>query len=169
MKKYQVGSKLLGLKNSKDNDFVVLCEDLVLTKRVIENGEEIFYKTKKELMYTLTFKLINNSNTLFNYQYDRDIIGEDFPVEYHLLDYKNELILYLNKIVDSKLFNFNKLITCNNGNCSPKIYHIAYIVFIIKNNSPIITEEQKEIIQKIHDANMPISYLDELTKMIKEV
>ena len=168
MEKYQVGSKLLGLENNKDNDFVVICEDIVITRRIVENGEEIFYKTREELINTLNFNSPNNYNTLYNYQYDRDIIGKDFPVDYHILEHKNKLVIYLQKIVDNRLFNFNKLVTCNGGNCSPKIYHIAYNAFILKNNSPIITEGQKEIIQKIHDAKMPISYLDDLEKMIKE-
>ena len=42
-------------------------------------------------------------------------------------------------------------------------------IFILKNNSPIITVEQKAVIQKIHDCQMPIDYLDELLNILMEV
>lgn len=32
-----------------------------------------------------------------------------------------------------------------------------------------MTQEQKEIIQKIHDYQMPIEYLDELERMLNEL
>ena len=43
------------------------------------------------------------------------------------------------------------------------------MTFILKNNSIIITSEQKEIIQKIHDLKMSSDYLDELENMIDKL
>jgi hypothetical protein len=54
-------------------------------------------------------------------------------------------------------------------NCSKLIYHFAYNLFILQNNSVYLTPEQKEIIQKIHDCQMPIEYLDELERMLNEL
>ena len=67
------------------------------------------------------------------------------------------------------MFNFNKRITTNNGHCSKIIYHIAYNLFILENNSPIITDTQKAIIQRIHDRLMPVEYIDELEKRINNM
>lgn len=131
-----------------------------------KNGVDYRYRTLENVKKTLEFKG-NDDRKLFNYQLDKSInkeFGEFLP--YTLLDYKNELISYLKDIVKCKRFNFDKRVTSNKGHCTKIIYHIAYNLFILENNSPIITDEQKEIIQKIHDRLMPIEYLDELEKRI---
>ena len=66
-----------------------------------------------------------------------------------------------------KKYKFDKEKYSQNNCCDKKIYHIAYNMFILQNNSPILTNEQKEIVQKIHDKEMPIEYLDEMEKIIK--
>lgn len=131
-----------------------------------KNGVDYRYRTLENVKKTLEFKG-NDGRKLFNYQLDKSInkeFGEFLP--YTLLDYRNELVTYLKDIVKYKRFNFDKRVTSNKGHCTKIIYHIAYNLFILENNSPIITDEQKEIIQKIHDRLMPIEYLDELEKRI---
>ena len=163
MNKYLIGSKLLGLTNEKDSDYVVITNE---NKKVFENGEDIFYLTEEQLLKNLNFNVRNSFILAVNYQYDRAIIGSEFPIEYHILDHRTELINFLKKVVKNRDLNFNKRITCKNNCCSRLIYHIAYNLFILENNSPIITEEQKAIIQDIHDIKMPIEYLDELATRI---
>lgn len=171
MKRYKIGSSVLCLDNCKDADYVVLSNEYGNYKMIYdkETKEDVVYITEEYLNSILTFKHYNMSLIMFNYQYDREIIGKDFPIEYHLLDYRNELVNYLKEIVKFKMFNFNKRIKCNGGNCTRMIYHIAYNVFILQNNSPILTNEQKAIVQKIHDHLMPISYIDDLEQMINKL
>lgn len=164
--KYKIGSSSLGLKNCKDKDRVVITTECDY-KRVIIEDEEILYISEEKLQKNLRFK--NGIYAIYNYQYDQSIIGSDFPIQYHILDYRNELIELLNTIINQGLMNFNNRITCNDGNCSKLIYHIAYNIFILQNNNTVITEEQKAIIQKIHDCEMPISYLDELKEMMAKI
>lgn len=162
MEKYLIGSKLLGLSN-KDTDYIVITNE---NKKVSENGEDIFCLTKEQLLKNLNFNVKNSFVLTGNYQYDRAIIGSEFPIEYHILEHKKDLIELLKRIVNKRLCNFNKRITQGNKCCCKMIYHIAYNLFILENNSPIITQEQKAIIQDIHDIKMPIEYLDELEKRI---
>jgi hypothetical protein len=76
------------------------------------------------------------------------------------------LIQLLNYIVEKKKLNFNKDI----GNyCYNQLYHFAYNLFILQNNSVELTPEQFEIVQKIHDEKMPISYLDEMKNLLEEI
>ena len=168
MSKYLIGSKLLGLKNNKDTDYLVLGEK-EKDYAILENGIEYSYKTFEWINNQMKFQEYKKNKRffLFNYQLDAKIIGQNFPIEYHILDYKNELIEYLNWIVENRKFNFSKKITVNKKCCAKKIYHIAYNMFILQNNSPILTNEQKEIVQKIHDKEMPVEYLDEMEKIIK--
>ena len=167
--KYLIGSKLIGLANNKDTDYLVLIEGN--TRRIYKDGQDTLYISKAAILERMHFKLDfrqNARNLLFNYQLDKDIIGQNFPIDYHLLEYKKKLIELLKLIVREELLNFNNRVSTNNGHCSKIIYHIAYNVFILQNNSSIITAEQREIIQKIHDRQMPIKYLDYLREVIEK-
>lgn len=169
MQRYLIGSKLLGLTNNRDIDYLYLDLDGTSEQEVIiqEDGIEKHVRTLDQLQKSLNFEVNNDMWLLYNYQLDREIVGSDFPIEYHILDHKENVKKLLKKIVKNKYCNFNKRITTGpNKSCSKIIYHVAYNLFILENNSPIITDEQKQIIQQLHDGNMPITYLDELVTKI---
>lgn len=168
MNKYIIGSTLLGLSNNRDNDYLYLVdsEEEYNTVR-FENGEDKHIRTTAEIIKCMNFETdVNIWRKLINYQLDKEIIGQNFPIEYHILNHKEEAKNLLKSIVKNKDMNFNKNITSGNNCCTKDIYHIAYNLFILQNNSPIITDDQKAIIQQIHDIQMPISYLDELATAI---
>ena len=167
MRKFLVGSSLLGLTNIRDTDYLVVSENENNTD--FNDGVDYRYRTTTNIKETLEFKN-NDGRKLFNYQLDK-AINKEFGkfIPYNILDYRNELTRFLKEIVRYKMFNFNKRVTTNNGHCSKMIYHIAYNLFILENNSPIITDEQKAIIQKIHDRLMPIEYIDELGRRINNL
>lgn len=171
MEKYKVGSGILHLENCKDTDYVILSNGYGDYKMVYDKdtGEDLIYITPEYLTSLLTYQKKKKQLLIYNYQYDRGIIGEEFPIEYHILDYRQELINYLKEVSKFKLFNFNKRIKYNKLYCSKIIYHIAYNIFILQNNSPIITEEQKAIVQQIHDGKMPIEYIDVLENMLNNL
>ncbi len=169
--KYIIGSKELELQNCTDTDEIVVVESEVEYKRVEENGTDTIYMSLGLLNRLVDFDLYDNKYAylmLFAYQIDSTLIGTLFPVEFHIVDKREKLKKYLNYVIENKQFNFNEDITVNGDCCSKLVYHVAYNAFILKNNSPIITEEQKDIIQRIHDGLMPIKYLEEIKKIIKE-
>lgn len=168
MRKFLIGSSVLGLTNIKDTDYLYIYDDNE-TQVKIDDGQDNRYRTKQYQIDMLEFKN-DDGRKLFNYQCDKTInkeFGEFIP--YNILDYRNELTRFLKEIVKKKTFNFNKRITQGDKCCCKMIYHIAYNLFILENNSPIITDEQKEIIQKIHDKLMPIEYIDELGRRINHL
>lgn len=133
--KYLVGSSLLGLSNSKDLDYIILVENLPPKEKrpqqegcekVLDIGYRTFNETKKRLDFVQLDWL-----TICNYQLDQDIIGQDFPIEYHILEHRRALISYLKKIKNEHLCNFHKLIRINKKYCSRLIYHVAYNIFIL--------------------------------------
>lgn len=164
-KKYLIGSKVLGLKNARDIDYVTI-DNKVIYKKVFEKDYDVIYISKEYLTNSFAFKSKDWFCLLSNYQYDKNIIQKDFPIKYSILDYRNELITFLKYVVKNKLFNFNKKITINRKYCSKLIYHIAYNTFILQNNSTKLTIEQINKVQLLHDCKMPISYIDELEKII---
>lgn len=168
---YNIGSTLLGLSNARDKDKLVITKE-VTYKRVIENGKDIVYISPTHLEGLLKFENAEGKRErlmLYNYQLDEAIIGQGFPYKYHILDYRMELLELLTRTILEGKMNFNKRVMTENGCCCKAIYHIAYNIFILQNNSPYITREQKAIIQQIHDLNMPIDYLDELLNILMEV
>ena len=168
---YIIGSKLLGLKNTRDMDRLVFNSN-VDYKRICKDGNDVVNVSEEYLKDTMRF--INPVGKrarlmIYNYQLDQAIIGQNFPIKYNILDYKLELLELITRVILEKGMNFNKRITTNNGCCCKQVYHIAYNIFILYNNSPILTNEQKQIIQDIHDELVPIDYLDELVKILMEV
>ena len=165
MNKYKIGSTVLGINNNRDKDYIVISNEVNYKRETDkETKEDIIYISEEYLRNNLEFKG-NYHQQLYNYQYDREFIGSDFPIEYHILDYKKELLEYLKTIVYNKSFNMNPLISTN-GCCTKPVYHIAYNYFILKNNSPTLTAKQLAIVNTIHDGKMPISYIDELANNI---
>ncbi len=167
--RYLVGSKRLNLDNPHDEDYLVITKRGY--KRTSTDGIDEIQMSKSIYNQMTKFSMKNEKYEylqLFAYQLDNKIIGDDFPYKYSVLKYKKKLLAYLNKIVDEKQFNFNKRISQNENCCSKIIYHIAYNVFILENDSVDLTEEQKVIVQKLHDGKMPIEYIDTLKQKIKE-
>lgn len=171
MKTYLIGSKLLGLANNHDVDKIAIVEK-DSGRRVID-GEDVFCKLKSELDARLNFaeEFTQSSCRLYtyNYQYDADIIGQDFPLIYHILDKRDKYVELLNWIVDNRACNFIHTDRFNHGNCSKAIYHVAYLTFIMENNSVKLTAEQKAVVQQIHDLKMPYTYLRTLEEKIRRL
>lgn len=164
-KKYLVGSKLLGLSNTKDTDYVVLVKENGVYKRVIEDGADVLYISEEYVKQIMSFTFKSYTYSINAFNYDANIIGQDFPIEYHILDYKKELKALLQYIAKNNLLNFSNKITIN-GYMSPNLYRVYYNYCILENNSVLLTAIQKETVQKIHDNEMPISFLDELKEKI---
>lgn len=170
MGSYLIGSQLLGLQNCKDTDILVISTEYD-HKREKKDGKDIVYRSKANLLKYMKFEVDLTNNIpllLYNYQLDKTIIGQKFPIEYNILDYKDKLIELIEFVIENKAYNFNPRITIE-GCCTKNIYQIAYNIFILQNKSPLITSEQKEIIQKIHDGTMSTDYIEELKKIFKEL
>lgn len=166
--RYLIGARLLNLNTDGDLDYLIISNEHDY-KRIYEGDTDLLYVSEKHLNEVMNFNkdLREYAHIMvLNYQLDADIIGQNFPIEYHLLDHKIELIKLLKNVVKYKLLNMHENMSINNGMCPKGIYHIAYNVFILQNNSPFITPEQKEIIQKIHDKQMPTSFRKELINII---
>ena len=168
MKKYLIGSSLLGLSNNKDEDYVIIDNSIDNKYGSIheyKDGVDYFYKTAQRLDDIFNFRVDYKKDLypfVVAYQYDKDIIKQDFPLEYHILDNREKWKEFLIYIAVGEKMNFTKKVKFTNGCISKLIYHIAYLTYILKNNSTTLTTEQKQKIQKIHDKQMPLEFLDEL-------
>lgn len=171
--KYIIGSTLLGLNTStSDKDVLNISNDSSYTL-LYNNGIDYHNRSVENIKYYMTFPNENDLIIqLYNYQLDIDIIKQDFPIIYHILDYKEKLKRLLNLFIIQEFSVFGKVSKgvysrTMNRYVLPKIfYHIAYNLFILENNSVKLTDEQLKIVQKIHDKEMPVDYGEELKQRI---
>ena len=170
---FLIGSRLLGLSNNHDTDYLQITEsdDVTFYKREHIKGEDVVTRSSANIARQMNFDMPINEKTvkyyIINYQLDEEIIGQEFPYKYRILDKRDKYIQLLNYIADNKVLNFNKEININDWHCSKALYHVAYLTFILENNSTVLTAQQKAVVQRIHDKQMPIAYLDELEEKIK--
>lgn len=163
-KKYLVGSALLNLKNINDLDYISLENNNEKeNNNLLKNNEkiDIFYVDSKRIA-SLTYDIdyFENSKTLFeNFQYDNSIrsnLGhEKIPIEFRILENREKVIELLNFTKENMLQNYTPLISYPGGFMTKSTLNVVYTKFIIENNSIILTEEQKDVIQRIHDRSMP--------------
>lgn len=172
-KEYLVGSSLLNLNNGIDADYFVFDEskDGFQLRTDKENHIDYFYASSTVLNRYFNFeedyKTSINAVRVYSilYQYDIDIIKQDFPITFHVLNHREEYIEFLKYLATNNASIFNIVIKNRQTGlsyCHKNTYHIAYLTYIFKNNSLTLTAEQKQKIQTIHDRQMPLSYLDEL-------
>lgn len=103
MKKYVLGSSLLGLKRCRDIDYLVLVVDKDnYYKRVREEGADIVYRSVDNMIKYLNFEINifeDGGVVLYNYQLDKNIINQDFPISYNILDHKNNVLKVIGTII----------------------------------------------------------------------
>lgn len=155
---YLIGSKLLGIKNTKDIDYVEIVEGNDIHYRQFKDGKDILYESEDTVLANLNFTASRKEFSIIAYQYDQTLrkhFGhDDFPIKYNILDHRKELEELLAYIKERKILNYNTRLYGKNGHVPKQIFHIAYNKFILLNNSPILTEEQQEFIQRIHDKDV---------------
>ena len=168
---YLVGSELLGLTSNKDKDYFIFDDSMNEDYKMVTDKEthiDYFYRKtaffNKICNFEIDFKQELRIYSVL-YQYDIDIIGQDFPLVFHVLNHKQDFLNFLNYVVSADVCGFGAFTRkrgTQNSYCVKEIYHIAYLTYILKNNSTTLTQQQKTIIQTIHDRQMPLSFLDEL-------
>ena len=132
---YLCGGSLI-LKNPNDTDVVLF----------FKNGEDRINAIKKaphDTGYNLHFAVDNNKPFLgcYGVQLMKKLYGEEEPLKLDIFDEKTK--------VEYKelLIKYAKLLQDN----SKKWYHILTAVYMYENNSYELTENQKNIIQEVHD------------------
>lgn len=168
MYKYLFGSKMLGLDNCRDEDWLTFINERGLSIREKGYRSISFYKTvlnnfvrgrnikadpyKALQIYQLSAPFHNDTEYPFN----------DFNILEHKTVWINHLKSYMNsEEIEQK---------ANTQDILPKtFYHILYQYNMITEGTHQITYEAKVNIQKIHDFKMPSSYFYELRDLINSL
>ena len=163
--KILTGSKAGQIADNRDLDYLYVDEPRPATKQEGIDGFEI---TSEELNQRKNFTFAERHKLYYSYLFDKAINPESPLDDYHILDYKKELYELIKETVEKNKFGLSGKFNYK-GYILKQVYHIAYNIFILWNDSPLITPEQKAIVQKIHDHQMPIEYLDTLKGIFEQV
>lgn len=156
------GSKSIGLKNPKDTDIDIYCENL---HELVECAKIIRDKNIKDFEI---FYDIGNKKNIRSGEYERDFskkvefYGDQKLSESHILDKNRKK--YINCLVNEYKSFQNKKVK--------KIYRILAGIYVLNNNKFEFTKKQKKNIQDLHDCNFRtdlLKYIEtELDRLSKE-
>ena len=155
------GTKYDTTEEHKDTDYFVIVEDNIQFKRIYDNKNKVDY-------------------LCFGLEFIKKLLAGDDHINkpYVLLDLCNQdkHLIYGSKIIEYNLFNnteeiknyYVKWLT-KNYNCilknlmvSKNLFYAFVLMYYVKNNAYLLTDEQQEIVNLVHKKK-PINekYLDE--------
>lgn len=158
--KYLIGSQLLGIKNSKDIDYLVFADTY---DHVFKNKtkEDLFIVPLEYMEKRLIFDC-NDWEKITLFQYDYRIIKQNFPFHFDVFENKQKIKYEFNKLINKQSYFFNPMTSALNGNLEKFAFYFAYLTFIFVNNDVKLTHKQKQIVQDIHDEKLPKEYIQTL-------
>lgn len=168
MLKYLFGSKMLGLSNNRDEDWLLF--DNVDTKTARKTGCKSisFYQTL--INFFIAGKNIHADpyNAQYMYQLSNGFIDdEEYPFkDFNILNHKEAWKEWLKAYINDKQTD-----TCaTKTDILPKqFYHLLYQYYMIVENTHWISETAKSQVQKIHDLEVSSSYFYELRDLINNM
>lgn len=159
------GSKMLKLKNNRDEDWITFVEKHNPKGRERGHKRMSFYQDMID--YYVNGKTHSDSlyNSCYIYQLSSGFHNDEtYPFkDFNLLEHKAVWIEQLKGYMNLPKTEEDAL----KGDILPKIfYHILYQYHMLLENTHWISEEAKTDVQKIHDLEMPSSYFYELRDLI---
>lgn len=166
MENIQVGSTILGLERCRDTDILVIDDGHKYSWFDKPSNYNYHPRSYERIKSEMAFESAKYWDQFYAYMLDSEINPNN--LDYNVFDHKDKILSCV------KNFNFDRLYMVPdkyrlNDALEKKVYHVAYNTFLLINDSKILTPEQKIIIQKIHDREMPLEYGRELEGLIKNL
>lgn len=168
MHKYLFGSKMLGLTNNRDEDWLTFVDEKAKSAREKGYQSTPFYKAVIKNFIRGNDIKQDPYNALYLYQLsaafcaETDYLFSDFNIMEHKEVWKSWLKAYINAENVEKKANSQDVLPKN-------FYHILYQYYMITENTHFISDEAKVNVQKIHDLEMSSSYFYELRDLINSL
>lgn len=167
---YQTGSALF-CTNCKDKDIVVVTNDGNAHSRIFGySGYDVFTYSKAQLEKIVNFE-IRDKYTLYLIALAKsNMLYGTNPFPYlNLFSHKAELVDLMIQQCEEKYTNKKYRNMINRDACLQQTVWLFANYFALVNNSLEFTTEQKEILQKCHDNELPRTYADELYQNLVEM
>ena len=166
---YLVGSRLLMLDNCRDTDYIYFDgikqssgNNCCYIKMNLPHVELILSQmgNPAKTLRSFNFPVCN-----YYYQFSSCFQPDDFPIKWDIRDNKEAWKTLLKQHISNQKA-VDKYINPSEGLCKKPLYNIAYQYFMIVDDAVWLSGEHKQIVQKIHDLEMPSDYFYELKEKI---
>lgn len=172
---YIVGCKSWGGNSVKDTDVVVVVKDVQFHKGIyIEDLKTDVFVYGEDFFREMA--TANNKGWYYSpyiglaMAFPENVLYGEMPIEnYNWFDYQYKALKQL--YVEGGKYYFNSAL-CNRiakGNCIKGMVLGLLAYYAIQNQSFEFTDEQKEILQKCHDLQLPASYAEELKTNMEKI
>lgn len=193
IKKYLTGSRFIGLENCHDYDYLIICDKTQWKRATPEdrkNKQDNHYWTIELIKKSLNFEDQFSSANWDSLSTMRALLVTNVLFIQHLLSdvelcksekWVNKELFFNNKnkykdgllwAVQHNVYNLNYDFMIRENmycNCTRRIYNVMYTLYILLNGDFYITEQQKQILQTIHDNQMPLEFLKEIPPLINQL
>ena len=170
MEQYKIlfGSKMLGLANNRDEDWLTFTDERASDARKKGCQSIPFYRNMLDYFIRGQNIRVDRYNALYLYQLSVHFTADvDYPFrDFNILEHKEVWKQWLKTYVNSQAVEKRATAT----DILPKTcYHLLYQYYMITENVHFISDEAKAQVQKIHDLEMPSTYFYELRDLINSL
>lgn len=166
--KYMLGSKMLKLKNARDEDWVSFVESE--GKDITEIGYRSLPCERTILKHFINGKNIkpDHYKAVILYQLSAGFIDDaEYPFkDFNILEHKEVWKQWLKAYINEEK---NETWATKTDILPKQFYHLLYQYNMIVEDTHWISDEAKADVQKIHDLEMPSSYFYELRGLINQL
>lgn len=166
----RIGSSVL-VPNAHDTDILLVTDNSnLLSQRLLWGSYDIFIYPLHKFEQQLSYENFGTAyqNVCFALLKSSDVLYGEFPLpDYSFKDhYKDALQACL---AYGELNYFNPDVSAVNGNCPKSMIWALATYFVVLNDSTEFTSEQRDLIQKCHDMDLPREYAWELKTKIENL
>ena len=165
---YLVGSKMLGLQNCHDEDWLTFIDEKSSIARESGCHSISFYKNiirqfkEGQIIHFDYFKALFIYQLSSGFFDDEGYIFKDFNILEHQVVWKKWLKAYVNsEAISNRILKDSRI--------QKWCYHLLYQYYMIKENTHRLSEEAMSEVQKIHDLERPSSSFEELKALINSL
>lgn len=148
--------------NCNDKDYLVVVKDFEYAyKKFNKDNVDYFCYSLAEFNKLARMELNDQRDVYAVELLLNDVVYGENPIyKYDWFDYQKRAIEVALKRGETG--PFNPRVRHIKGGCSKQMVWQLAIYFAIKNQSTLFTAEQRELLQKCHDGELPVSYAEEL-------
>jgi hypothetical protein len=162
---YKTGSCAWKSNNTQDEDFVIVVKNGINDHPITDGkGKDLFIRSLDKLKQMAKGETLPYSQFVGLLSvYPENVIYGELPIaNYNWFDYQYQALLRDYEYAVKNYFTDKMVNKFTNFNCSKRMCFGLLTYYAIKNGSFNYTAEQRQILQKCHDLELPISYRDEL-------
>lgn len=166
----QTGSNTFNLSNTHDNDVLYIIEDGSNEWRhyIRLDKEDLFIVDYHILERAIRFEFTNMREAIYCVFYTISLFCASRNKKNNLLYGELPIILNLDAYSKNRrkaVAIFLEQCRTRKGHCAKTMYWAMALIYALQNNGEWFTAEQLDMIQKCHDRELPVGYVDKFLEL----